>query len=136
VRRFAVAAVVLLGLLAVGVAAAPARSGRTYASSCGNLRVRPHVIVLTCADANFQLRRLHWRRWGVHRAFGRGRVVANDCIPFCAAGHFHRYRARVKLGGGLTRCHGHRVFRRVRIRYVRRHPPGSGRVVRSPLACF
>ena len=131
-RRFAVAST-LLALLTVGVAVA---SGQTYASSCGKLRVRPHVIVLTCADANFQLRRLHWRRWGAHRAFGRGRVVANDCIPFCAGGHFHRYRVRVKLGGGLGRCHGHKVFRRARIRYIRRHPAGSARVVRSPLSCF
>src|SRR3954452_15244685 len=66
-RRLAVAALALL----VVVRSAAARS-RTYASSCRNLRVRPHGIVLTCADANFQLRHLHWRRWGGHRAFGRG----------------------------------------------------------------
>lgn len=131
-RRAAVAAT-LLALLTVGVAAA---NGRTYASSCGKLRVRPHVIVLTCADAGYSLRRLHWGRWGVHRAFGRGRAVVNDCIPFCAAGHFHRYRIRVKLGGGTVRCHGHRAFRRAKIRYVRRHPAGSAVVQRWPLGCF
>lgn len=133
-RRILVVA--LSGLLVAGVAAASARGPRTYASSCGKLRIRPHVIVLTCADANFQLRRLHWARWGSHRAFGHGRAVVNDCDPFCAAGHFHRYRVRVKLGGGVQRCHGHRAFRRARVRFTHRRPAGSARVLHFPLACF
>jgi len=132
VRRVAVA-VALLAFLTLGVAAA---SGRTYASSCGKLRVRPHVIVLTCADAGFQLRRLHWRRWGLHRAFSRGRALVNDCDPFCAAGHFHRYRVHVKLGGGTVRCGGRRAFRTAKVRFVRRHPAAFGQVIRWPLGCY
>lgn len=122
-------------LAASAVAPASARAPRTAVSSCGRLHVRPHVIVLTCADANFQLRGLHWRRWGARRALGHGRAVVNDCDPDCAAGHFHRYRVRVLLGGGIQRCHGRRAFRRARVRYVRRRPAGSARVLHWPLGC-
>lgn len=121
-------------LAAVGVAPAPARTPRTYASSCGQLRYRPHAIVIACGDGNFGLKHLHWRHWGEHGASGRGLAYANDCDPFCAAGHFHSYRVRVRLVG-LKHCHGRQAFRRVRIRYLHHRPAGAPRLQRERLFC-
>lgn len=58
--------------------------------SCDGPATRPHRIVLTCADANLLVEKIHWSSWGGRVARGRGTVVYNDCNPFCAGGHFHR----------------------------------------------
>ena len=34
---------------------------------------------------------LRWRGWNRNVATARGTAYANDCIPYCAAGHFIAY---------------------------------------------
>jgi hypothetical protein len=70
---------------------------RVIVFSCGNPRRRPRRIVIACGDGNYLLRHLHWSRWGDRVATGSGDTFANDCVPFCAAGHFRSTPARVRL---------------------------------------
>jgi hypothetical protein len=61
--------------------------------------VRPKTFVLACADGNSLVDRLAWTSWTPGLASARGTLVQNDCMPYCAAGHFHRYPALVVLWG-------------------------------------
>jgi hypothetical protein len=60
-------------------------------------QVEPPTFVLTCADGNSYLTGLHWTTWNSEMAAATGTLVQNDCIPYCAVGHFHRYPALVVL---------------------------------------
>jgi hypothetical protein len=72
-------------------------------------RVRPASVVVTCADANFYLTGLRWKRWDGSRAVATGIAHVNDCTPYCAAGKFHTYPAELRLSAPLA-CTGRRVF--------------------------
>jgi hypothetical protein len=65
----------------------------------GHSQVRPGSFTLACADGNNALSGLSWTSWGPRLASGYGTQVQNDCIPYCAAGHFHRYPVLVVLWG-------------------------------------
>ena len=43
--------------------------------------------------------KLAWTSWTPGLASAKGALVLNDCTPYCAAGHFHRYPAIVVLWG-------------------------------------
>lgn len=67
-------------------------------------------------DGGFYLTNLVWTRWTGTSAAATGRAHENDCVPSCAAGHFHVHRATVTVAG-VKRCpNGRRVF--TSIRYV------------------
>ncbi|HTY73762.1 MAG TPA: hypothetical protein VMI11_15290 [Actinomycetes bacterium] len=72
-------------------------SGPKVLADCVHEVRRPTGIILACADANAYLKGLSWRTWGGAVARGRGVYWANDCVPDCAAGHFHRHLAYVHL---------------------------------------
>ncbi len=102
---------------------------RIYAPSrCFDQRVRPRSIIVACGDGNLQLRRLRWRSWEGRVARAVGVALANDCVPYCARGRFHRLPARVKLSG-LKRCSniGRYVYTRLRLRMGGRLPRGIPR---------
>jgi hypothetical protein len=61
--------------------------------------VRPKSFVLACADGNSAFEKLAWSAWAPGLASAKGALVQNDCTPYCAAGHFHRYPALVVLWG-------------------------------------
>jgi hypothetical protein len=81
---------------------------------CGGPHYRPTRIVVACGDGNLQLPSLRWTHWNDRAATARGVVWANDCIPFCAAGRFHRYAARVRASQP-ARCRG--VYQYLHLRY-------------------
>jgi hypothetical protein len=58
---------------------------------------RPTRIIFTCADVGAYADHLRWTKWGGQVAIGTGTFHYNDCIPFCAGGHFHRLTATVHL---------------------------------------
>jgi hypothetical protein len=62
-------------------------------------QVRPKSFVLACADGNSAVSQLTWTTWTSGLASAKGTLVQNDCTPYCAAGHFHRYPALVVLWG-------------------------------------
>ncbi len=87
----------------------------------GRPAVRPAAVVLACGDANFGVRGLHWTGWGDATARATGTAYANDCKPYCAAGHFHSYPAVVVAFGRQT-CHGVPAYAKVRISFPGRTP--------------
>jgi hypothetical protein len=94
------------GAAAAGAArVAPARtvsqvSASTVVINClGTAQVRPGSIILACADGNNYLSGLSWTSWTPNLASATGTQVANDCIPYCAAGHFHSFPVLVVLWG-------------------------------------
>jgi hypothetical protein len=99
-----------LGLLGAASASATAHSStsaaaglyseRTVVISCQNrTQVRPGTFTLACADGNDYLTGLSWTSWTSRLASGYGTQHENDCIPYCAAGHFHAYPVLVVLWG-------------------------------------
>jgi hypothetical protein len=70
------------------------------------LLIRPKDFVISCADANTELRALHWQSWTTSGATGSATYRYNDCTPYCAAGHFHDDPATVALSGPAHEAHG------------------------------
>ena len=64
-----------------------------------NALVEPKTYILTCADANSYLGKLSWTSWTPGLASAKGVLEENDCLPYCAAGHFHSYPAVVVFWG-------------------------------------
>lgn len=86
--------------------------------------VRPESIVVACADGNFWLGSLRWKSWTATGASAVGTAHANDCKPFCAAGHFHAYPVIVQLARP-KRCSGKLELTRLSWRYPGRRPAGT-----------
>jgi hypothetical protein len=91
-------------------AAAPA--ARTVVFDCPgqHAMVRPKSFVLACADGNSALEKLAWSTWAPGLASAKGTLVQNDCTPYCAAGHFHRYPALVVLWGSQAAGPGEHAY--------------------------
>jgi hypothetical protein len=110
VLTLAAAALTLTGSTLSGPAqAAPAHpaaapAARTVVFDCPgqHAMVRPKSFVLACADGNAAFVKLAWSTWASGLASAQGTLVLNDCTPYCAAGHFHRYPALVVLWGSKT----------------------------------
>jgi hypothetical protein len=84
----------------------------------GKPTVKPTEVVLACADANFGVRKLRWTGWGASFAAATGVAYANDCKPYCAAGHMHAYQA-VLVASGRQTCPGAKPsYSRVTIAFV------------------
>jgi hypothetical protein len=92
-----------------------------WINDCGPLVNAPARLTLACADGNYSLAKLRWRHWGQSVATASGTVLANDCKPYCAAGHFHSYAATVTVDR-LTRCNSARYYARLAITYASARP--------------
>jgi hypothetical protein len=129
----------LLLLLTLGVIAAPATAagGARVVGNCLRSQVRPRSIVLACADANAQLTHLHWSSFGGASASASGDEYVNDCIPYCAAGHFHSYPVTLVFSEPRECSDGHRDYRLATLRYTssRRPPHTRGAPVSVALYC-
>ncbi|MGW0391846.1 hypothetical protein ACWDYJ_13335 [Streptomyces sp. NPDC003042] len=60
-------------------------------------QVRPEDFLLACGDGNNRLVDLRWTTWGPRTATATGTDMANDCVPYCAAGTFRPYPVTVTL---------------------------------------
>jgi hypothetical protein len=98
-------------------------NGVAWIDACGPLVSKPVSLVLACADANYALERIAWRGWGAPSATATATVRANDCKPYCAAGHFHMYPVTVTVDRP-TRCGLARTYDRLTILYARARPAG------------
>lgn len=105
-----------------------------WIDNCGPLVSAPKSIVLTCADANYELAGLTWHGWGSATATATGTVQANDCTPNCAAGHFHSYKASVAVDR-LTACGKARIYARLTISYAGARPAGIAKRDVHTLGC-
>jgi hypothetical protein len=105
----AVLALIAVPALALSLSAASSQASSTAQASpkpgtrpvvidcLGKGNVEPATFVLTCADGNSYLTRLHWTTWNSEVATATGTLMENDCVPYCAAGHFHSYPAVIVL---------------------------------------
>ena len=104
-----------LGLGGAASAAPTSRAASTAAShfsermvvvDCqGRPQARPGSYTLACGDGNSYLTRLSWMSWTPRLASATGVQEQNDCIPYCAAGHFHGYPVDVIFWGSAA-LHG------------------------------
>ena len=119
----AVLILVAAGLTATGLTlSGPAQAATARPASAAAVRavvfdcpgqhamVRPKSFVLACADGNSAFDKLTWSAWGPGLASAKGTLVQNDCTPYCAAGHFHRYPALVVLWGSKAAGSGEQAY--------------------------
>ena len=122
--------VAALGLGLNGAASAsPAGrfSVRTVVLNClGHPQVRPGRFTLACADANDYLTGLAWKSWGPRLASATGVQAVNDCVPYCAAGHFHRYPVDVVLWSPAAAGPGSQRYTSITLLYPGAHPAYTG----------
>jgi hypothetical protein len=119
-RLLALAVAASAALLAAGIGQA---ASSPVLLNCGKPVVRPAAIVVTCADANYQLRSLKWSSWGGASATATGTAFINDCTPYCAAGHVHSYAVHVTLGR-LIACGSSRHYNLLTVLFTGARPKG------------
>lgn len=132
-------------LIALSAAAALAVVPATGASASTKLHVffpkdcqhnayKPKSIVVTCADANFLVKRISWKSYGSKTAHGTGTASVNTCDPSCVAGKFKSYPVRVALSR-VRQCGDVPQFTRLRVTFTHRRPKGMDRVETQKFAC-
>ena len=130
------ASVLCVGLLTWLAFSSPTAHGTGTArrvvlvSQCGAIGVqRPTELVMFCGDAGLRVHRLRWSAWGGRVAIARGVQMTNDCVPFCAAGHFHSTSVVMHL---YTRrpCHGRTHLYYLNATIIPLHGPRAGYLVR------
>ena len=66
--------------------------------TCADTTVyRPKRYVFACGDGNAYVQHLRWTGWTTTAATATATWVQNDCKPYCAAGHFHSFAARIRF---------------------------------------
>jgi hypothetical protein len=123
--RFLFAAVLLAG--AIAIPALASSDARRVVGNCTSSQVRPASIIIACADANIALTHLRWQRFGGVTAVADGSYSANDCMPNCAAGHFHSYAARVVLSKAQLCPDKYDDYRDASVTFTAARPPGVKR---------
>jgi len=125
-----VAKVVAFALLAgaawtVPSAGAATRTVLATQVACrASFQVRPHEIVLACADENAYFGALRWTSWTAAVARGDGAYMLNPCSPTCASSNV-RNQGRVRVVASRPRtAHGTRFFSRLSVTLVK-----NGRVL-------
>jgi hypothetical protein len=114
----------------------PTATSATVVLDCqGARQTKPRTYVLACGDGNNYLTGLRWTAWRAGSATARGTDVANDCVPYCAAGHFHSYPASVVLDRPKpwTGHTGVDRFSRLTLHYPGTRPAGMASTVVLPL---
>lgn len=131
----AIVAAVFIPALGLGLTgAASARtisaadySERTVVISCqGRGQVQPGSLTLACADGNDYLSGLNWTTWAPGLAGATGVQVENDCVPYCAAGHLHRYPVDAVFWGGAAAGPGSQRYTQVTLFYPGTRPEYDG----------
>jgi hypothetical protein len=116
-RRLFVLAVVAGSSVVAGASAA---SPLPRILSCaGKPLVRPAgLVVLSCADANSELRATHWQSWSGSGAVGTTDFGLNLCTPSCAASKIRFFpNSHVRLSGAEHTKRG-LLFDRATVTYV------------------
>jgi hypothetical protein len=98
-------------------------------------RVRPALVVIACGDGNFYFSGVRWKTWGTRGAVGSGTAHQNDCVPYCAAGHFHAYPAELRLSDPVRCVRGTREFATLAWRFTRSKPAHVPRRGAQTLPC-
>ncbi len=126
-----------VGLLAGGAVAGAAtahRTGATKIEVCGTGRalIRPHSIVLTCADYGELATKLHWTSWTAARATAVGEVswkTATAAVPFARSRRWDHASARITLTRPVAEAGGKVLFTEARLHVTGHTPRGFMRDV-------
>ena len=121
------AGVALVSGMVLALFASPSFAGTSvrFAADCDHPRAKPRTVLISCGDGGLYLTGLRWRKWDQPRATATGTAHRNDCEPFCAAGHFHDYRARLQLSDiGYCANTDRMQYRRVTVRFIGSKPRG------------
>lgn len=103
--------------------AAPPKPERvlvTRALGEDKLYYRPHLFLLS-GDGTFGMSKVQWKTYGGPTAEATARAFANDCIPYCAAGHFYKPQAKLRLSK-IVQCKGQPVYARLQYALVGKLP--------------
>ena len=114
--------------------AAGPRPARQVLLDCqGRPEVRPARFTLACADGNSYLAGLTWTSWSPGQAQATGIQEVNDCVPYCAAGHFRGYPVQVSVRGDVPVSGGQR-YSTVALTYTGARPqvPAGGHLAEVP----
>ncbi len=129
----AVTAALALGVTAASTGAAAVTK---VPRDCKHETFKPKGILIACGDGSLYMTGMHWSSWGRKSASGVGTAHLNDCIPFCAAGHFHKYKARIKLTSAhYCRKEKTTQFRRLRLTWVHGTPANTPSKISDPVPC-
>ena len=79
------------------------------ANRCGGHAYKPWGVVVACGDGNLYVTGLRYQTYGQQVARATATIHANDCLPYCAAGHFHTYRGSVSFRD-VVRCEDGRLY--------------------------
>lgn len=105
------------------VAHVPAAVPRVV-GDCVTPRVRPKVIVISCADGGLGFEKMTWSRWGAATASGQGDLYENLCEPSCAEGTIATYPVLVTLSRVKFSSHG-AYFSELTVTWEGRKPRNS-----------
>ena len=116
VSRLLVVIAAVAAVAGGGIAASPLPR---LLSCSGRPLLRPTgLVVLSCADANSEIRATHWLSWGHTTAVGVTDFGVNLCTPTCAESQMSFFpHSRVRLTGVTKTKEGPR-FSRAAITYV------------------
>ena len=136
--RFSLALGAVLAI-AVPASVASAGSGSTqlrvfFPKDCQHNVYKPKSFVVTCADANFVVKKVDYTRYGTRTARGTGTASVNTCNPSCVAGTFKSYPVTFRLSR-VRQCGDVPQFRRLTIRFTGKKPRGEDRAARQPFTC-
>lgn len=131
---------------AVAAIAAPVASASSASTSqvrvyfprdCQHNAYKPRSIVVTCADANFVLKRVRYTAYGPKGARGTATASINGCMPSCVAGRFHSYRVTFTMSrlSANGQCGDVQQFRRLTIRFTGKRPKGERRSLTQRFPC-
>jgi hypothetical protein len=107
----------------IPTATAPPKPERvlvTRALGEDKLYYRPHFFLLS-GDGTFGMNKVQWKTYGGPTAEATARAFANDCIPYCAAGHFYKPQAKLRLSK-IVQCKGQPVYARLQYALVGKLP--------------
>ena len=85
----------------------------------------PKTLTLACGDGNYSLTGMFWGpTWDRPSATATGLAQANDCTPYCAAGHFHTYPVTATASKIRTCLTGNPQYTLLVLRYPGKRPLG------------
>ena len=78
--------------------------------------VKPSSFVISCADGNSYLQKIKWGKWTSTSANATATYTENNCTPYCAAGKFINYTAKVTLSAVRSTKSG-KLFTKLYVAY-------------------
>ena len=119
VVALALASVSLSALVGAGVAPTAGATAKSVSvMTCAQVAVvHPSSFVISCADGNSYLQKIKWTRWTFGVAKATATYTKNNCTPYCAAGKFINYPAKVTLSGVKLTSSG-KLFTKLFVSYT------------------